>query len=160
MFREFLGLPLHALVVHAAVTAIPALALLAAVYVLRPRWRSRMDWAVALLAVGSPIVAFVATQSGEELSDALAAKGYPQDALDQIYYHSQQGDWLFRFTVALALVTLAKLVLDRGHDRVRKLPPWLGRVLSVLVLVLAVPVLIYTVRAGHTGAETLWQNTF
>ncbi|TDB95063.1 hypothetical protein E1091_10470 [Micromonospora fluostatini] len=160
MFREFLGLPLHALVVHAAVTLIPLLAVLAAVYVLRPTWRPKLDWAVALSALGAPVVAFVSTQSGEALQTALIDKGYQQEALDGIYHHSLQGDMLFRFTVALSLVTLALLVVNSRSRKVAKLPSWVGRVLSVLVVVLSIPVLIYTVRAGHTGAETLWQDTF
>ncbi|WP_434742780.1 DUF2231 domain-containing protein [Micromonospora sp. SH-82] len=160
MFKEFLGLPLHPLVVHAAVTLIPLLALLGPVYALRARWRPKMDWAVGLLAVGAPVAAFAATQSGEALTDALVAKGYPQEALDEIYYHSQQGDWLFRFTIALSVVTLALLVVTSDHPKAPNSPSWVGRVLSVLVVVLAVPVLIYTFRAGHSGAETLWQNTF
>ena len=47
MFREFNGLPLHVLVIHAVVVLVPLLALFAIAYGVLPRWRHRLDWAVA-----------------------------------------------------------------------------------------------------------------
>lgn len=64
MFKEILGLPAHVLVVHAVVVLVPLLALLSAAYVALPRFRARLDWAVAILAVVAPVSAFVAVESG------------------------------------------------------------------------------------------------
>ena len=45
MFDQINGLPVHVLVLHAAVVFVPLLALGAVVYALVPRWRPRMGWA-------------------------------------------------------------------------------------------------------------------
>ena len=47
MFDQINGLPVHALVLHAAVVFVPLLALGAIVYALIARWRPRIGWAVA-----------------------------------------------------------------------------------------------------------------
>ena len=64
MFDQFNGLPVHALVLHAAVVFIPLLALGAVVYAVVPRWRSRTGWAALLLALVAPVCAFVTRESG------------------------------------------------------------------------------------------------
>ena len=51
---EINGLPLHPLVVHAAVVFLPCAALLALVYAAVPRWRWAVRWPmVGLTAVGA-----------------------------------------------------------------------------------------------------------
>ena len=75
MFDQINGLPVHALVIHAAVVFVPLLALGAVVYGLIPRWRPRIGWAVLLLAILAPATAFVAKESGEELRYRLLQQG-------------------------------------------------------------------------------------
>ncbi|MEU4779866.1 DUF2231 domain-containing protein [Micromonospora sp. NPDC023633] len=159
MFKEILGLPAHVLVVHAVVVLVPLLALLSAAYVALPRFRSRLDWAVALLAVAAPVSAFVAVQSGEELTDAFVARGMQGPVLEQIFAHSRYGDILFRWVLPLAVATLLLLVATSGHRRVPKLPSWVTPVLSVAVVALGVVSIVYVYLTGHSGAETVWGNT-
>ncbi|MCX4386843.1 hypothetical protein OG777_07870 [Micromonospora peucetia] len=160
MFKEIMGLPVHVLVVHAVVVLVPLLALLSAAYVALPRFRSRLDWAVALLAVAAPLSAFVAVESGEELTDAFVARGMQGPILDQILEHSGYGDVLFRWVLPLAVATLLLLVVTSGHPRVPKLPSWVTPVLSVVVVALGVVSLIYVYLTGHSGSEAVWGNTF
>ncbi|MEU4774704.1 DUF2231 domain-containing protein [Micromonospora sp. NPDC023644] len=159
MFKEILGLPAHVLVVHAVVVLVPLLALLSAAYVALPRFRSRLDWAVALLAVAAPVSAFVAVESGEELTDAFVARGMQGPILEQILAHSRYGDVLFRWVLPLAVATLLLLVATSGHRRVPKLPAWVTPVLSVAVVALGVVSIVYVYLTGHSGAETVWGNT-
>ncbi|WP_165947260.1 DUF2231 domain-containing protein [Micromonospora sp. 15K316] len=159
MFEQILGLPVHVLVVHAVVVFVPLLALLAVAYVALPRWRRRLDWAVAILAVLAPITAFVAVESGEALNDALVARGFQGPILDQIFEHSRYGDILFRIVVPLGIVVLLLLVSTSGHRRVPKLPTLVTPVLSVAVVGLSIAALIYVWLTGHSGAETVWGTT-
>jgi hypothetical protein len=159
MFKEILGLPAHVLVVHAVVVLVPLLALLSAAYVALPRFRPRLDWAVAILAVAAPVTAFVAVESGEELTDAFVARGMQGPIVDQIIEHSRYGDILFRYVLPLAVVSLLLLAVTSGHPRVPKLPSWVTPVLSVVVVALGVASLVYVYLTGHSGAEAVWGNT-
>ena len=71
MFDQVNGLPVHALVLHAAVVFVPLLALGAVVYALAGRWRAKIAWAVLLLAVTAPVTALVAMLSGNKLQERL-----------------------------------------------------------------------------------------
>src|SRR3954469_22962775 len=79
VFDQVNGLPVHALVLHAAVVFVPLLALGAIVYALVGKWRPKIGWAVAALAVVAPITTFVTKESGEKLFDRLAAQGLKAD---------------------------------------------------------------------------------
>ncbi|MFG3709759.1 DUF2231 domain-containing protein [Micromonospora sp. NPDC047730] len=159
MFKEILGLPAHVLVVHAVVVLVPLLALLSAAYVALPRFRPRLDWAVAILAVAAPVTAFVAVESGEELNDAFLARGMQGPIVDQILEHSRYGDLLFWYALPLAVASLLLLVVTSGHPRVPRLPSWITPVLSVVVVALGVVSLVYAYLTGHSGAEAVWGNT-
>ncbi|MEH1166670.1 DUF2231 domain-containing protein [Micromonospora sp. CPCC 205539] len=159
MFKEILGLPVHAMVVHAVVVFVPLLAVLAIAYVGLPRWRHRLDWAVGILAVVAPVTAFVAVKSGEALADALVAKGFQGEILDQIFEHSRYGDILFRIAVPLGIVAILLLVATSDHPRVPQLPALVVPVLAVAVVALAIAALVYVYLTGHSGAEAVWGTT-
>ncbi|GAA4572857.1 hypothetical protein GCM10023176_36640 [Micromonospora coerulea] len=158
MFREVNGLPGHVLVIHAVVVLVPLLALLTVGYGLLPRWRSRFGWAVAVLAVLTPTVAYVATESGEELEEVLRSRGYPPEGLEKIREHSEYGDTLLWITVGLAVAALLLLLLTSGLERVRGLPSWLVWVATGVVAVLAVFALVYVYLTGDSGAKMVWSN--
>src|ERR687886_560050 len=75
VFDQVNGLPVHALVLHAAVVFIPLLALGAGLYAVVPRWRVHTGWATLLLAIVAPVCAFVARESGIKLYDRVIARG-------------------------------------------------------------------------------------
>ncbi|WP_089157053.1 DUF2231 domain-containing protein [Micromonospora sp. NBS 11-29] len=158
MFREVNGLPVHILVIHAAVVLVPLLALLTVAYGALPRWRPRLDWAVAALAVVTPIVTWVATQSGEALQEVLRSRGYPPDKLQEIHEHSEYGETLLWFTLGLAVVAILLLLTTRGFARTRNLPRWLPLVLTAVAVVLAVFALIYVYLTGDSGAKIVWEG--
>ncbi|MCM0678568.1 hypothetical protein NCC78_28425 [Micromonospora phytophila] len=159
MFKEILGLPAHVLVVHAVVVFVPLLVLLSSAYVALPRFRPRLDWAVAILAVVAPVTAFVAVESGEELTDAFVARGLQGPIVQQIFDHSRYGDILFRYVLPLAVAAVLLLVVTSGHPRVPRLPSWVTPALSVAVVALGVASLFYVYLTGHSGAEAVWGNT-
>ncbi|MFJ8582731.1 DUF2231 domain-containing protein [Micromonospora sp. NPDC093277] len=159
MFREVNGLPLHVLVIHAVVVLVPLLALLSVAYGVLPRWRSRLDWAVAGLAVVTPIATFVAKESGEAFEEAQRQRGLGGEFLRKIEEHSEYGDTLFWFTIGLAVAALLLLLVTSGLARVRGLPRWLAPVLTGMVVVLAVFALVYVFLAGDSGAQVVWGGT-
>ncbi|MEV1287174.1 DUF2231 domain-containing protein [Micromonospora sp. NPDC049679] len=158
MFDEFMGMPMHPLLVHGVVVFVPLLVLAALAYALVPRVRDRVGWAAALLAIAAPVSAFLATQSGEALERRLVAKGYQGEALAKIQQHAEYGDMTFWFSLGLAVATGLLLWVTSGSRRVSGLPSWVGLVLTVVIVVLAVVASIYVFLAGDSGAKMLWSE--
>lgn len=162
MFDEIGGLPMHPLVVHAAVVFIPLLALAAVVYALVPRVRARLGWAAALLAVAGPAGAYVARESGERLEERLVAANYGQEILDKVNDHQGYGDLTFWFSLGLGAGTLLLVVLTNGlttgRSTVGGVPVWLTWVLGAAVIVLAGVTGVYVFLAGDSGADAVWSG--
>ncbi|MGJ6964914.1 hypothetical protein ACSDR0_23670 [Streptosporangium sp. G11] len=151
MFDEILGLPLHPLVVHAAVVLTPLLAVLAAAYALAPRTRPVLTWAVAGLAPVVPVSVFAARQSGEALQEGRFASAGGELG-ERIAEHAGFGTPLLLVTFALGAAALALVYVTRG-DRFGR-PVQLA--VSALTVLLAVVALYYVVRTGHSGAVAVW----
>jgi hypothetical protein len=152
LFDQINGLPVHVLVLHAAVVFVPLLALGAIVYALVGPWRAKIGWAVLLLGIVAPICTFVAKESGEKLYDRLApnmsANG--KVILDD---HMHFGTMTFWFTLALGLVSIVAVILSRGSGAAPKIVQW---VLSAAMIVLAVIAGYYVYRTGDSGAHAVW----
>jgi uncharacterized membrane protein len=116
------GIPVHPLVVHAAVVLIPLTALGLIVMAIWPRFSARYGW----LVVGSGVVAFVssvaAKESGEVLEGRVGEPGYD---------HAELGDVMPIFAaVLLVVVALANLFwVYRVGDSGAK-SAWSGKVAS------------------------------
>ncbi|WP_446212547.1 DUF2231 domain-containing protein [Micromonospora sp. IBSANI012] len=159
MFKEINGLPGHILVIHAAVVFVPLLALLASAYGLVPRWRPRLAWAVVILSVVTPVITWVATESGEAFEEFLKGKNYPPQLLAKIQEHSEYGETTLWLTVGLAVAALVLLALTSDRVPTPRLPSWVSWLLTGIIVVLAVFALIYVVLTGDTGAQSVWGNT-
>lgn len=154
MFDQVNGLPVHALVLHAAVIFVPLLALGAVVYALVPRWRPKVDWAVALLAVAAPASALVAKLSGGELYDRLLAQGLKGTGKEILDDHMGYGDLTFWFALALGVVSLALVVLT--SRRPGSLPRAAELGAAAVTVVLAVLSGYYVFKTGDSGATAVW----
>ncbi|XVU24890.1 DUF2231 domain-containing protein [Actinoplanes sp. CA-054009] len=154
MFDQINGLPVHALVLHAAVVFVPLLALGAIVYALVPRWRPKLGWAVALLAVAAPVSTFVAKESGEELYNRLVGQGLSGPGKVILDDHMSYGTRTFWFALALGVASLVLVALTwRRTDRL----PLIGEAASAVVLiVLAVVSGYYVYKTGDSGATAVW----
>lgn len=148
---EVFGLPLHPLVVHAAVVLLPmgALALIACVLV--PRIRERYaPLSVAVLALGA-LSAVIAKFSGEQLADVV---GLPEE-------HEEWGER----TAIVAFVLLAVSVVWWWFQRRRPSAEagsarggLIQRIAGILTVLLALVVLVFTVLAGHSGSAEVWKD--
>src|SRR5207253_6417931 len=65
IFETFMGLPLHPLVIHVAVVAVPMLALAGIVYAFVPRLRGRGGCVAVLLALFTPLTVLVSKLAGD-----------------------------------------------------------------------------------------------
>jgi hypothetical protein len=146
MFDTFQGLPLHALVVHATVVLVPLMCLLTVLVALRPLLRVKYAWwtfAADVLVVG---LVYVTMRSGEDFKTLLGAGNNPL-----VLRHERLGKQLIWFVLAMAVTALlVALFKDRGGST--------SGGATVLTAVVAVLVLIWVVRIGHTGAEAAWSG--
>jgi len=146
----FNGLPLHPLVVHAAVIVTPVAALLALALV-RPSWRERLRWpATGAVAVAWGLV-WLARASGkalESVNDAYFKAN--KAAAASLNLHIGFADKLnyVLFTLLVVLVLFAWLT--------PKLARPAGTVGAVVIAVLALMVVGLVAQTGEQGARTLW----
>ncbi len=142
---EINGLPLHPLVVHAAVVFGPLAALLALSYVVRPAWQERLRVplvVMTLVTVASIVVAF---WSGNSFRDANAF--FADNA--QIDVHEERAGLLLWVTLGFGVVSLlAAFWRDRGAG--------IRLVLHVLLAMAAVGLLVLVVLTGDAGARAVY----
>lgn len=147
LFDTAFGLPVHALVVHAAVVLVPLSAVGAVIMVLRSSFSRRFGSLVVVIAALAAISAFVAKESGEALALRV---GTPEQ-------HAQLGDVMPVVAGGFFVVLLVFWLFDRGIPANRTRPGWLIA-LGVLLVAAAVFTIVWTVRVGHTGAEAVWSS--
>jgi uncharacterized membrane protein len=154
VFDQINGLPVHALVLHAAVMFVPLLAICAIAYAVVPRFRPRLGWAVGLLAIAAPVTTFVAKESGEKLLDRLVAQGLKGRGAEILNDHMGFGTLTFWFSLALGVISLI-MVFATGRQA-SSLPKVADVALSVVMVALAVVSGYYVFRTGDSGATAVW----
>jgi hypothetical protein len=162
VFDNLGNLPLHPLVVHAAVVGVPLAALLAFLFAF-PKTREWARWPLAITLVGATGVTFVARQSGLALEAALGIKpGNPVG--DLILRHSLLANQLFYIMIGFTVIGLlnvfvvSKRTAD-GVDGAAKQSAVLRIGLPILLVAGAVVALTWIVRVGDLGARAVWNPT-
>lgn len=138
---EINGIPLHPLVVHAAVVFTP-LAALTALAALVPAWRARLRWpllVVALVALASVQLAVV---TGENL---LETRG-PESPL--IEEHEERAELLRNVMIGFALLAVGAVATARRAG--------LATALTALTALVGVGALVLVVVTGDLGAQSVW----
>jgi cytochrome bd-type quinol oxidase subunit 2 len=147
VFDLITGLPIHPLISHAVVVIVPLAAIGALILTFIPKWRTAYSPLVLIAVLLSPISAFIATQSGEALSERV---GLPKS-------HSTLGERLSFVVLAFAIVFSIWFAIERS-ERVRtKVPKILQQVVTVIIPILAAFSLVLTFLVGHSGAEATWK---
>ncbi|MEV0897907.1 DUF2231 domain-containing protein [Actinoplanes sp. NPDC049802] len=155
MLDQVNGLPVHVLVLHAAVIFVPLLALGAVVYALVTRWRSRINWAVALLAVTAPVAALITMLSGTEFYNRLLSGGRVSPAGKEILDgHMSNGTLTFWLTLGLGVVALLLVALTFRDPRA--LPKAADIGFALVLVVLAGVSVYYLYQTGDSGATAVW----
>ncbi|MEZ0077320.1 DUF2231 domain-containing protein [Planotetraspora sp. GP83] len=156
MFDQIFGLPAHPLIIHLAVMVTPLLAVLAIGYVVLPRFRQKLDWAVVLSALAAPVSVFAAQESGDALKERLFHGQTPA----AVAAHEEFADPLLFVTLGLTVVTLVLVYVTRTRRDPGAAASSSARavtlVLSAATVLLALVVGYYVVRTGHSGATAVW----
>jgi uncharacterized membrane protein len=154
---EIAGLPLHPLVVHAAVVLIPLAAVVAIGFAVLPGWRWLTRWPSAALSVVVVAIGFIATQSGEALRET--RPGLERAVQD----HAERGELLSWTLVGFAAVVLVAAwalsgssALASGKGAWESRIPALEKVLPAVVVLAGLAVLVLVVLVGDSGARAVW----
>lgn len=150
---EINGVPLHPLVVHAAVVLTPLAALTALAYVV-PRFRASLRWPLLVVTVLALASVFVAVASGEDL---LESRGMESPLIET---HEERAELLRTVMIGFTLVVAAAVAVlpRRGRDgaatasrsAVLTLP------VTLLLVVGAIAVTGLVVLTGDAGARSVW----
>ncbi len=156
---EINGLPLHPLVVHAAVVFLPLAALLSLVYAGVPRWRWATRWplvGLTAVALASIVSAYF---SGRDFLDR-------RPELEQsaaVKLHEERAEVLFWVAIVFTVLVLLSasalggpsgLVSGRfGRGRHNPLVEWS---LVAMLAIMAIVALAMVVQTGDAGATAVW----
>jgi hypothetical protein len=163
VFDSVGNLPLHPLVLHAAVIGIPLTLLLSLLFAL-PMTRSWARWALPVVALGATGATFVARESGEALMTALlTGQQLTTDsaAFALVLRHSQLAGQLMLIMLAVAVLAVANaVVVGRvGGTAAQPGRPVRDLVLVALLVVAALVAAFWVYRVGDAGANAVWNPT-
>jgi len=163
VWDEFRGLPVHPLVVHAAVVLVPLAALLGALFVV-PALRLRVRWPLLAVTVAALVSVIVSRLSGEELRESLNLAGSPAAAL--IDRHEDLAKQLLYLMVGFTVVVVAAVATTgsrAGHADgagvARGRAQVVQTALAALILIGSVAVTVQTIRTGELGTRAVWNPT-
>lgn len=150
MFGEFNGLPIHALVVHAAVILTPVAAVLGFGLWL-PRWRMALRWPLVAVAAVATVTVFVARQSGEVLETSLGDQLKDNVTGDVVDRHEELAERLWiALLIYLMIVIAVALLLPRLQN------PLALQGLAASVTVVAIIVAVLVFQTGEAGSKARW----
>ncbi|MEP7333059.1 MAG: DUF2231 domain-containing protein [Terracoccus sp.] len=188
MFDFVLGLPMHALVIHAVVVLVPLSALCTVAYVARPSWRTVLVWPTAAGALISGISAFVAAESGEKLLVRVSTTRASTTNFELLANHTMWGDrakvvcLVFMVLALAAAFLMSPPLAGPGRPRSKSATARRGSVpsraarwravalqpavqaplvqttLGVVVVVVSLAALVVVALAGHAGAQVVWDG--
>jgi hypothetical protein len=143
------GLPLHPLLIHAAVVFTPLACLAALAWVFLPRHRGLLLWPTVVLVVISFGSIWAAYLSGNNFFSSERFANASGELLDNIEKHQSYAKTLRWIATGFAVVTIAAIYLrDRRGT--------LLTVLNGLVVVGALATLVWTVLTGDAGSRSVW----
>lgn len=142
------GLPIHPLINHGVAVLVPLAAIGALLVIFIPKLRLAYSPLVLITVLLATISAFIATQSGEALSERV---GLPNA-------HATQGERLSYVVLAFAILFSIWFALEKS-ERTRERVANLGkRVLKVVIPITAISSFVLTILVGHSGAQATWKD--
>ncbi|NHA69244.1 DUF2231 domain-containing protein [Phycicoccus flavus] len=157
MFDNFLGLPLHPLVIHAVVVLTPLFALMLLLFSVSERFRVWSGWLTPAVGALATVFAFVASSSGESLEKRVKESAALRE-------HTELGGILPWVVLGVTVLAAALWWFWRssrtGTEGGRSSgTSTLVRVLGVVGVVAALGLTVDVALVGHYGAEAVWQGT-
>jgi hypothetical protein len=148
------GIPLHPLVVHAAVVFVPLAAVAVFAFVV-PRWRWALRWPALVLVACAAVSVQLAAMTGEDLEHRVGHSALLET--HQMWAgRLQAATWVLAGAMVVAFWVLPHTtrLLD-GQDKASRLAI-VDKPLMALLPVLAVLVLVLIVLTGDAGARAVW----
>jgi hypothetical protein len=128
---------------------------------LKESWRRAYYLPVTITAVIGGVLAFLAQQSGEPLSESVRHAG------KRVGEHPEQGDTAFTSAIVFAIACAAVYAFFLFEADIRsalrikawsRLPVSHNALLYVITVPIAVIAIFTMVVAGHSGAELVWKT--
>jgi cytochrome b involved in lipid metabolism len=142
------GIPVHALVVHAAVVLVPLVALGVLVMAFSPRFSRSLGWLVSLGAVAAFAATVVAKLAGEALVERVGEPGFD---------HHELGDLMPVFAAGLLVATVGLWLVDRSASDGGTGPRRSLRIgVAAAAGLVAVGNVVWVYRVGDSGAKSVW----
>ncbi len=148
MPSSFFGLPLHPLIVHAAVVIVPAAAFAVLVAAVLPRFRTWAGPMPMILAITGLVLAPLSTSSGENLEHEVGRSSL-------VERHAELGDTLVWVMIPLAVIAVAMWWFGRRATTGKGLMI----VLSVVAVLASIGTVVDVGLIGHSGAKAVWSGT-
>jgi ABC-type Fe3+-siderophore transport system permease subunit len=159
------GIPAHPLVVHAVLVLLPLAAVGTLLVVARPAWRRQLGVWVLLLAVTGVAAVPVATQTGEQLQQALGGGG------PLVEIHEERAETLLLPALGFLVLLAATVLLGRRADAAAAGPGAahalssraeplrrVTLVVGVLAALAGLAVIGLVVWIGHSGSVAVWSG--
>ena len=142
------GLPIHPLINHGVAVLVPLAAIGALLVIFIPKLRLNYSPLVLVTVLLATVSAFIATQSGEALSERV---GLPNA-------HATQGERLSYVVLAFAILFSIWFALEKS-ERTRERVSNLGkRLLKAVIPITAISSFVLTILVGHSGAQATWKD--
>jgi uncharacterized membrane protein len=148
------GIPLHPLVVHAAVVLVPLAALALIALGWKADWRRQYAFPIAVLALGGAAAAILAAATGSSLEASIRDAAGTRVRFGE---HPEQGDSARLFAVLFAMGATGLWVLEAWRERL-KLQAWTSTAAYAASSVIGVIAILTMVVAGHSGAALVWKD--
>jgi hypothetical protein len=159
VFREFMGLPAHALIVHAAVVFVPLAVVSAILYAVLPASRRYLWWVVLGLGVVAPLTAWAARLSGNEYKAYWLEHGASGEYLTNLDNHQAYGNLTSLWATGLGVVMLAMVLFllprptELGGAPSTTANPVLSIGTAVVVVAVGAVTAYYVYKTGDAGAH-------
>lgn len=114
---------------------------------LRPHWSQRAAWLVVAANAVVVVFTFIAKEAGENLEAQLTKAEGPSQLIDN---HAKWGDAMPVIALVVLLVSLL-ITLTRTRTKLRP-------VLVAVSVVAAGVAIFWTIKTGHTGAQSVWSG--
>jgi hypothetical protein len=147
---EILGIPVHPLVVHAAVVLVPLVAIGTLIIAFWPKARARFGWLTAVFSLGGVGATLLARESGEELFESLGGEASPT-----LSSHMSWGNQAFWPAIVMAVALFSMMLAMRGKKVDQRASAWYW-VSAVVAVAAAVVSLVMIIKVGHSGAASVW----
>lgn len=163
MTDTFGNIPSHPLVVHVPIVLVPLSLLATLLMVVSPALRRRLASVVIVVLAIASVATIFAAQSGRDLEEKYIDAG--RTIPDLLKSHAEMGNRLQYLVVLYLILTIAWVVrarrsgpTTRDDGSLSRRPQVVSAVVVLLAILAGATATVSTLRTGHTGARSVWEQ--